>query len=50
MRTIAFYDYEQFEDETLKRRFRLQKSLDTAALSDEKFEQVSVKKNIKLHD
>lgn len=35
VKTIALYEYESFEDETLKRRFRLQKNLDTAALSDE---------------
>ncbi|XP_063872288.1 angiotensin-converting enzyme-like [Scylla paramamosain] len=33
-RTIAFYEYEEFESENLKRRFRLQKNLGTSALSD----------------
>lgn len=40
-RTIAFYQYEEFEDEVLKRRFRLQKNLDTAALPDDDLEQLN---------
>lgn len=40
-RTIAFYEYEEFESEELKRRFRLQKNLGTSALSDKDLDRYS---------
>ncbi|MPC38717.1 Angiotensin-converting enzyme [Portunus trituberculatus] len=40
-KTIAFYEYEEFESEDLKRRFRLQKNLGTSALSDKDLDRYS---------
>ncbi|KAG0694354.1 Angiotensin-converting enzyme [Chionoecetes opilio] len=46
-KTIAFYDYEGFKNESLIRRFRLQKNLDTAALSDEDIQKAGLNEIVK---